>query len=204
VAETLGSERPLEIVLGRGATVELTVVDDLRRVVRGARVVVTTPEGIPVHARAWSTGPGGRVRIAGVPAGGAWVSVSARGYGRPPAVRLDLADGEVAPVVVTLRPAGAVRVVLTRRDRAPLPRARIDLLRAGSGELVDSRRPVTRPEGWLDFPYTPRSGIALFEDLEEGSYELVVDAGTRYGVHRIPVRVRSRLLTEVPVLLESR
>jgi hypothetical protein len=200
-ADTQGAERPVEVVLGRGATVDLTVLDSGRRGVRGARVTVESGDGIPLHARAWTTGPGGFLRVEGIPSGGVRLRVHARGFGRPVPTALDLPDGEVAPLQVTLRPAGAIRLTVTGRGRDPVPRVRVDLLRTATEEVVESRRPLTRVVSSVDLLPVPGSGVVVIDDLEEDNYLAVVSAGPEHGTVRLPVRVRAREVRDVSVVL---
>jgi hypothetical protein len=200
-ADTQGGTSPVRVTLGEGATVDVQVVDEARRGVRAAGVWVTATDGTPLHDRAWSTGPNGRLRIQGVPSGGARLKVHAVGFGRPEPLVLDLADGETREVIVVLRPAGALSVAIVGYDRSAVARARVSLLRARTGEVVDARRALVRLDRWSGAFHMPRTGLVVIPDLEDGLYDLDVDGGPGWLPARVPVRVRSRALTEVTVTL---
>ncbi len=200
-ADLAGQENPVEIVIGRGARLELVVKDDRRRTVGGADVWVENARGVTLHPRAFRTGPSGRVVVDGLPEGRAYVRVRAPGYGRTSPVAVDLRDGSASSLEVSVRPAGAIQLT-ARAGFDPRWRARVDLLRMPGNVPVESRRTLRRPEEVSGFGFTSRAGTLLLDDLEEGLYTLVVNAGRDVEELRVTVRVRAGETEPVNVTLQ--
>jgi hypothetical protein len=201
LAEVPGSERPVEVVVGAGASLDLRVVDVSRRGVTAAEVWVETPSGVALHRRPFFTGPGGFLKVDGLPEGPARIAIHAKGLGRPLPRPVALKEGVPARVETTLRPATAIVLTVTA-GRDPLSRARVDLLYAHSDVAVERRRTLGRSVN--EWGVTPRTGVLTIGDLEEGDYVLVVDAGSAFDVVRMPVRVRGRDPVEVRVEMPVR
>lgn len=200
-ADLAGQENPVEIVLGRGARLELVVKDDRRRTVGGADVWIENARGVTLHPRAFRTGPSGRVVVDGLPEGRAYVRVRAPGYGRTVPVAVDLRDASTSSLEVSIRPAGAI-LLTTRAGFDPRWRARVDLLRMPGNVPVEARRTLRRPDDVGGFGFTGRSGTLLLDDLEEGTYTLVVNAGRDVAELRVSVRVRAGETEAVNVTLQ--
>ena len=128
------------------------------------------------------------------------VRVHARGLGRPRPVAIALKDGLTTTSEITLGAAGSLRVIVTA-GRDPRARARIDLLREPGGEPLETRRTLRRPDDVTGFGVTPRTGVLLVDELEEGTYTVVVDAGREFEPARVSVRVRARETEDVTIAL---
>jgi hypothetical protein len=199
-AELAGREPPTDVVVGAGARLDLVVRDDRRRGIPGAEVWIESPQGVALHARAFVTGGGGRLLVEGLAEGPARLRVTARGLGRPRVVPVVLKDGTTTTTEIQLAPAGSLRVTVTA-GRDPRARARIDLLREPGGEPVEHRRTLRRPDDVSGFGVTPRTGVLTIDDLEEGTYTVVVDAGREFEPARVTVRVRAREVEDVTIAL---
>ena len=199
-ADLPGSERPAEVWIGIGARLEVEVRDDRGRGVGAAEVWVEDARGVALHPHPYVTGPSGRLSVQGLPEVAGRVRVRARGFGRPAPVPVALAEGTPASVRVVVRPGGAVRLTVTAA-RSPLGQARVQVLRAISGEPVESRRTLRRPDDPSGFGVTPRTGILEISDLEEGDYTIVVTGGRDLAEARVSVRVRPGQTSEVGVAL---
>ncbi|HVG94802.1 MAG TPA: carboxypeptidase regulatory-like domain-containing protein [Planctomycetota bacterium] len=199
-AELPGSERPLDVVLGVGATIELDVRDPGGRGVAAAEVWVEDGEGNALHPRPFATPGSGRLRIEGVPDGPLRVVVHARGYGRPRPARITARDGSVSAVRVSLTAAGSVRLVVSA-GRDPVPRARVEVRRRPDGEVLVARRPLRRGGAQGAGTATSDTGELLIEDLEEGDYDVQVTAGRELEAAQVVVRVRAGTVTEARVAL---
>jgi hypothetical protein len=200
-AETGNAGRPLDVVLGLGARLELHVVDEGRRGIAGAEVWIENERGDALHTRAFLTMATGRVRIEGLPEGNARIRVRARGFGMPALQTVRLRDGGTTSAEVVLRPAASLSVrVVAGRD--PVPRARVEVFRP-NGEPVLLRRAARwiepDPLGWS----TTRAGYLLVEDLEEGEYVLRTTAGSAFEDSRTNVTV-TRGGSEARVVLVPR
>ncbi len=199
-AELAGREPPTDVVVGAGARLELVVRDDRRRGVAGAEVWIENAEGLALHPRAFVTGGGGRLSVEGLAEGPALLRVHARGLGRPRPLAVSLKDGLTTTSELTLQAAGSLRVVVTA-GRDPRARARVDVLREPGGEPVERHRTLRRPEDASGFGVTPRTGVLTVDELEEGTYTVVVDAGREFESARVSVRVRRGETEELAVPL---
>jgi uncharacterized GH25 family protein len=200
-AELPGADFPVEIVLGRGGDVLLHLTDDGGRGVTGALVWIEDGRGTALNREAYVTGAAGRLHVQGVPPGDLRLRVVARGFGRPAPRPIRVEEGHATEVELSLRPGGALRLRITGEGGDPVGRTRVDLLRAGSRDLVAGRRPlspVRLPEPW---GMVPGTGVVTIGDLEEGSYVVVIDAGRTYRRLEVPVHVDAGRTLEVPVVL---
>jgi hypothetical protein len=204
LADLPGAGRPLEVVIGRGGTLELVVRDEGRRGVGGAEVWVENAAGEALHARAYFTSPSGRLTVDGLPDGPVRVRVRARGLGRPRPATTAIHEGATSIVETTLPSAGALRLVVTA-GRDPVARARVDVLRMPEGEPVESRRTLRRGDDRGDlFGVTARTGTLVVDDLADGDYVAVVTAGSELEPARVPVRIRRGEVVDVAVALMPR
>ncbi|MHC5012263.1 MAG: carboxypeptidase-like regulatory domain-containing protein, partial [Planctomycetota bacterium] len=103
VVEETGSDQPVLVTLGRGGTIELRVEGPTGRGVTGARVWLETAERLALHARPFTTAPGGRLTLQGVPAGAVFLRVYAPRYGRPDRIPVRVDEDVTTPVNVSLR-----------------------------------------------------------------------------------------------------
>ena len=85
--------------------------------------------------------------------------------------------------------------------RDPRARARIDILREPGGEPLEQRRTLRRPEDVSGFGVTPRTGVLAVDELEEGMYTVVVDAGREFEPARATVRVRAGETEDMAIAL---
>ena len=189
-ADLAGQERPIEIVVGRGARLELIVKDDRRRPVAGADVWIEDAKGVTIHPRAFRTGPSGRLAVDGLPEGRCALRVKAAGYGRAGPVAVDFRDGSASVVEVIVKPPGAILLVV-RAGFDPKARARVDLFRMPGKIPVEARRTLRRPDEPGCFGLTARTGVLKLDDLEEGNYLVVVNAGRDQEELSLPVYVRA-------------
>lgn len=199
-ADVSGQERPIEIVIGRGARLELTVKDDRRRPVASAEVWIEDAKGVTLHPRAFRTGPGGRVIVDSLPEGRCQLRVRASGYGRPTPTAVDLRDGNVSSAEIIVRPAGAIALTV-RAGFDPCARARVDLYRMPGRIAVEARRTLRRPDECGCVGYTTRTGTLRLDELEEGNYLIVVGAGRGLEEWSLPVYVRAGEAEPVDALL---
>lgn len=203
VAEPAGSRPELEVVVGGGGLLDLTVRDDRGRPVLAAEVWVERADGVALHPRPYWTSPSGRLEVDGLPDSTVRVRVLARGHGRGAPVAVRVRDGLVSSLEVTVRPACTVRVRVAA-GRAMLPRARVEVRRVGSDEWLPPRRTVRRPEDVGVYGTTARTGVLVIDDLEEGDYELRVSAGTSWRPVVVTTRVAPGRTAEVGVTLPPR
>lgn len=203
IAEPAGQEPEVEVVLGIGGRLELRLRDDRGRPVMAAEVWVETPAGVALHPRPYYTQPSGRLDVDGLPEGPARVRVYARGHGRPVPAPVTIREGLAAPLEMTVRPACALRVTVAA-GRDPLARARVEVRRASNGELVLPRRALRRPEDTTGWGVTPRTGVLVLDDLEEGAYRVTVSGGTTWAPATVPVTLAPGRTTDVGVTLEPR
>lgn len=189
-ADLAGQERPVDVVLDRGARLELTVKDDRRRAVAGAEVWIEDARGVALHPRALRTGPSGRLSVDGLSEGRARIRVRAAGYGRAGPQPVDLRDGLLTGAEVVVRPAGAIALTI-RAGVDPRARTRVDLYRMPGRIAVEARRALRRPDECGCFGVTGRMGTLLLDDLEEGSYLVVATAGREFEELTLPVYVRA-------------
>ena len=200
-ADLEGADFPVEIVLGRGGDVDLRVLDPDERGVTGALVWIEDADGLALHHSPYLTGAAGRLRIEGVPPGNLRVRVQARGFGAPALQPVRVEEGRTSEVRIRVQTAGSIELVVTGDAGDPLGRTRVDLRRAGSGELVASRRPLSpirlgEPWGWV-----PRTGVLRLDDLESGTYVLQVTAGRTYQPAELRVQVEAGRTTRAAVTL---
>ncbi|MDF1699967.1 MAG: carboxypeptidase-like regulatory domain-containing protein, partial [Planctomycetota bacterium] len=203
-ADLPGADFSIEVVLGRGGDVVLRLEDENERGVTGARVWIEDPEGVALHRTPYVTGAAGRLRIEGVTPGAVRLRVHARGLGRPALRALVVEEGGEHAVRMRLLPAGGIRLTVRGETDDPLARTRIDILRAGSEDVIARRLPLgpirlAAPWGWV-----PRTGIATIGDLEAGTYIARISAGRRYAVAEVPIEVKTGLTAEVRVTLAPR
>jgi hypothetical protein len=189
------------VTLGRGGAASIRVEEAGRRPVAGAVATFETADGTPVDDRSFVTGPDGRVLADGLPPGTLRMRVRARGLGRSRLVPVKVDEGAVTPVLVVLRDAGSLRLVVTGDGPDVTTRARVDVLRAGTGEPVETRRALARLRLAPPFGFVPRTGILEFRELEEGDYVVHVTAGPAYVEVDAAVRVRAGQLTSAAVHL---
>lgn len=200
-ADLPGADFRVEVVLGRGGSLQLRTRDEDDRGVTGARVWIEDESGTALQRHAFVTGAAGRLRIDGLPPGTVLVRVHARGMGRPALRRVTIEEGGATALEIPLRAAGTLRLVVTGEFGDPLGRARIDLVRPSTGEVLASRRPlspVRLPEPW---GHVPRTGVVDIPDLEEGSYVARITAGRSYETAEVPVDVRAGARSTVEVTL---
>lgn len=203
-AELAGADHPVTVVLGRGGTVDMTIMDDGQRPVSGARVWLEDVDGVPFHSRPYTTGPGGQLLIDGVPAGEVRVRVQAQGFGRAPVQALFISEGGTQGLRVKLRRPGTLRLIVRGTGRDPVTRARISILREGTSEVVEERRSLGRLRLDPRWGYVPKTGVLNIDDLETGAYEIVIDAGDTYAVQRMGVDVESGSVTTAEIVLVPR
>lgn len=203
IAEPAGQEPEVEVVLGIGGRLELRLRDDRGRPVMAAEVWVETPAGVALHPRPYYTQPSGRLDVDGLPEGPARVRVHARGHGRPVPAPVTIREGLSAPLEMTVRPACALRVTVAA-GRDPLARARVEVRRAATGELVLPRRALRRPEDTTGWGVTPRTGVLVLDDLEEGAYRVTVTGGSTWVPATVPVTLAPGRTTDVGVTLLPR
>jgi hypothetical protein len=201
-AEPPGVDRPVTVVLERGAEVDVEVRGPSGKPVSGARLSVTVHDEQERASVEALTGPSGRIRLQGVPAGEVRVSVYARDLGRASG-KLSVAEGETRRLDLRIEPAGSLFVEVLADVGDPAPRTRMDLVSKASGEVVARRRPL-QPTWWsLLFGLEPRTGQVLLRDVAPGDYELRLNGGPRYEPARTQVRVRSGEATRAVVKLEA-
>lgn len=203
-ADLPGADFAIEVVLGRGGDVALRVIDENDRGITGARVWLEDERGVALNDQPYVTGAAGRLTIEGVQAGAVRVRVQARGLGTPALRGLVVEEGGLHPLTLRLLPAGAVRLTVTGEGSDPLFRSRIDILRAGSREVMARRRPLSPirlgdPWGWV-----PRTGVVTIGDLEAGRYIARIDAGRSYEIAEVPIEVKTGLVAELRVTLAPR
>ncbi len=203
-ADLPGADFPIQIVLGRGGDLELTVEDERERGITGASVWLEDEDGVSLHRHAYRTGAGGRLRMDGVPSGTVRVRVHARGYGRPALRTLTIEEGRVQTLRIALGPPGSIHLQVSGDGEDPRPRARIDILRAGTREVLASRRPLSPIRLGAPWGYVPRTGVARFDDLAAGRYLVRISAGRQYAVAEVLVEVKTGLAAEVHVKLLAR
>lgn len=203
-AETDGADLPVEIVLGSGGEIEVAVLSPSGAPVTSARVWVEDLDGIPYHPEAYITGPGGRVHIEGVPMGRVGVRVEAPGFARPEVYRVEIEGTRPAVLSVPLVRPGSLALLVRGTGRDPVARARIDLVRAETGELVERRLPLSRIRLHPRFGVVPRTGYLIIRDLEPDRYRIEIDAGPTYPEVRREFEVRAGEQARVGVLLEPR
>jgi len=83
-------------------------------------------------------------------------------------------------------------------------RARIEVRREGSDELVLPRRALRRPEDTSGFGITPRTGVLVLDDLEEGAYRVTVSGSSAWAPTTVPAYVAPGRPTDVGVTLLPR
>lgn len=200
-AELAGADLPVEVVLGRGGVIDLAVLDEARRPVSGARVWIEDVDGVAFHTRPYATGPGGQLLLEGVPPGDVRVRVQAKGFGRAPVQALRVAEGGTQGLEVLLRRPGTLSLVVRGAGRDPVTRARITVLREGTNEVVEERRPLARIRLDDRWGFIPKRGQLTIADLETGAYEVVVDAGPTYEVARLGLDVEAGAVTVAEIHL---
>jgi len=203
VAEPAGQEPEVEVVLGIGGRLDLRVRDERGRPVMAAEVWVETVSGVALHPRPFYTQGSGRVEIDGLAEGAARVRVHARGYGRAAPVAVVIREGLATPLEATLRAACTLRITVVA-GRDPVARARIEVRREGSDELVLPRRALRRPEDTSGFGITPRTGVLVLDDLEEGAYRVTVSGSSAWAPTTVPAYVAPGRPTDVGVTLLPR
>ncbi|MDJ0523141.1 MAG: carboxypeptidase-like regulatory domain-containing protein [Planctomycetota bacterium] len=203
-ADLPGADFPVEVVLGRGGDIRLRVVDENDRGVTGALVWVEDTGGSALHRTAYVTGAAGRLVIEGVPAGEVRLRVRARGLGRPALRSARVEEGRQTDVEIQVGPAGALRLVVTGEGSDPVGRARIDLVRAGTGDVLASRRPLSPIRLAAPWGVVPRTGVVVIPDLEAGDYIARISAGRTYAPAEVPVRIETGETAEVGVVLQPR
>jgi hypothetical protein len=203
-AELPGADHPIEIVLGQGGHLLLQVRDDDQRGVTGARVWLEDTQGLAFHRHAYVTGAGGRLRVEGVPAGRVRVRIHARGFGRPALREVPIEEGRQTDLAVIVRQPGGIHLRVGAESGDPSLRARIDLLRQDTGELIASRRPLSPIRPASPWGFVPRTGELTISDLEQGSYVAVISAGRSFEPARVPFEVEAGALTHVDVTLVPR
>ncbi len=199
-----GADFTVRVVLGRGGDVALRVVDANDRGVTGARIWLEDDEGLALHRHAYVSGAAGRIRINGVPAGKVRLRIYARGMGRPSLQTLDIVEGRTTTRTVTVRPGGLVRLVVRGAGEDPLGRTRIDLVRADTGEVLASRRPLSPIRLGEPWGHVPKTGIVDIPDLEAGAYIARISAGRSYVPVEVPVAVKTGDRSTVQVTLVPR
>jgi len=203
-ADVGSSAQTVAVVLGRGGEIELEVTDEIGRGVSGARVWIEDEHGVALHTNAYSTGPRGRLLIPGVPSEDVYVRVEARGYGRPSLRAVGVSEGGTFPLKIALGRAGELRLYVTGAGRDPVTRARIDIFRSGSDELVARRRPLSRLTLDPRWGFLPKTGVLDVGELEPDTYEVVIDAGGTYAVERVLISIEAGATTEADVALRPR
>jgi hypothetical protein len=202
-ADLPGAAEDLALTLGAGGTVRLLVEDELGRGITGARVWLEDPDGLPLHPRPFSTAPGGRLDLLGVPAGDVRLAVHATGYGRPPRRAVRVAEGATEEVRFVLGRPAALTLAVTGPRRDPVALVRVDLLRAPGLEVVERRRPLARVRLSDPWGFAPRAGVLLFDDLAAGSYVVRVDAGPTFATRELTVVLRAGEETRLDLALEA-
>jgi hypothetical protein len=201
-AEAPGVDRPVTVVLDRGAEVDVEVRGPTGKPVSGARLSVTVTDEQERASVEALTGPSGRIRLQGVPPGEVRVSVYARELGRASG-KLRVGEGETRQLDLRIEPAGSLFVQVLGDGPDPTPRTRMDVVAKATGEVVARRRPL-QPTWWsLLFGTEPRSGQVVLRDLAPGDYELRLNGGPRYQPAKAQVRVRSGEATRAAVKLEA-
>ncbi len=200
-ADLPGADHPVEVIIGLGGEVELEVLDEDQRPVGGARVWLRDGSGAPLNYRPFITGPSGFLRIEGAPHGNLRVRVEAAGYGTPIDQTVRVVEGIAVPLRVQLRPAGYLRLIVVGPGRDPVTRARVDVARADTGEIVVSRRPLRRLRLDPWWGYVPRTGILELSELSAGDYEVIIDAGDTYEETRVAVEIAAGMRTTATVVL---
>ena len=203
-ADLPGADFPIEVVLGRGGDIALRVIDENDRGVTGARVWLEDEQGVALHRQPYVTGAAGRLRIEGVASGTVRMRVHAKDLGRPALRTIVVEEGGEHPVTLRMLPAGGIRLTVTGEGSDPLFRARIDIVRAGGGEIMARRLPLSPirlggPWGWV-----PRTGVVTIAELEAGRYVARISAGREYAVAEVPIEVKTGLTAEVGVTLAPR
>lgn len=200
-ADLPGAAYDFEVVLGRGGDLNLQVRDRDNRGVAGARIWLEDTAGVALHRHPYATGVNGRLRIDGVPPGQVRVRVHARGLGRPPLQQVRIEEGRQTDLAIIVYPPGALHVRIAGETGDPALRTRIDLLRAGSEEVIASRRPLspTRPDS--PWGYVPRTGELVLRDLQPGDYVALISAGRTYKPARVPVHVDQDRVSHIHVTL---
>lgn len=199
-----GSDYPVEMVLGLGGTLDIAVGGAKGELIAGSRVWLEDLSGRALHRTPYVVGPEGRIRIEGVPAGRFAVRVEAPGFGTPPRVVVDLREGVRVPIQAKLLPASRMRLVVAGLGPDPVTRARIDVTRLDTGEVVARRRPLRRLVLNPRWGYVPRTGVIAIDDLQPGRYAIDVDGGASYGVARVEVDVPAGQSVLVPIVLRTR
>jgi protocatechuate 3,4-dioxygenase beta subunit len=200
-ADLPGADHPVEVIVGRGGDVELEILDENQRPVGGARVWLRDASGAPLNYRPFITGPRGLLTIEGAPSGTLRVHVEAAGYGTPRDPSIRVVEGVSIPLRIELRPAGYLRLIVVGPGRDPVSRARVDVERADTGEVVLSRRPLKRLRLDPWWGYVPRTGILEVTGLSAGLYEVVIDAGATYEETRVSVEIAGGMRTTATVVL---
>ena len=186
-AELPGADRPVTVVLGLGARLDVEVRGRDGRPVSGARLSLSV-EGEQAEAEVVATtGPSGRVRLDGVPAGRVRVQAYARDLGRASST-VDLVEGASDGMLLRLEAPGALLVGLDGVAAEFVSRARVDVLLGD--EVVVRRRPLPQRLSWLFAPVL-RAGMLRINDLAPGEYLVRLEAGPRWGSAQATVRVRS-------------
>lgn len=203
-ADLPGADFEIEVVLGRGGDIALRVLDENERGVTGASVWIEDDNGIALHRHAYVTGAAGRLRIEGVTPGTVRLRIHARGLGRPALRSVTVREGGEHAVQVRLLPAGGIRLTVTGAGADPLPRTRVDVLRADTREVIARRLPLgpirlPTPWGWV-----PRTGVMTIGDLEAGRYVARISAGRAYDVAEVPIEVKTGVVADVAVTLAPR
>ncbi len=201
VAREAGAEQDVEIVLGAGGVLVALVTDTDGRPVGGARVWIEDEVGRALNAVAYATPPTGRLEIRGVPTGPHRLRVEAAGFGRPPPALVRVVEGQTTTAQIRLPMAGALRLVVRGTGRDPLPRARVDVVRAVSGEPVE-RRARLEPVRLSAFGgRLPSTGALVVDDLAPGAYLVRVDAGPSYAPLEAEVVIEGGRTTDVQATL---
>ncbi len=203
-AEVPGAVFDVEVVVGRGGDVELTVVDAESRPVVGARVWAESMQGELLLPAAVLTAGRGRARLRGLPEGRVQLRVQAPGYGRPRLEVVDVLEGEVAEARIAVRAPGTLELFIDAARLDPVRRVRIDILRLPGGECVARRLPLSRLVSGEPWEPLPLSGQVSIADLEPGPYEVVVHAGPRFEPVRERVQVVAGRSVQVALHLEER
>jgi hypothetical protein len=200
-SEPPGIERPITVVLDRGAEIDVEVRGPAGRPVSGARLTVTVTDEQERASVEAITGPTGRIRLSGVPPGEVRVSAYARDLGRASG-KIKVGEGETRRLELRVERSGSLYLQVWADAVDPTPRTRIDVVATSTGEVVARRRPL-QPTWWsLLFGLEPKTGQVVLKDLTPGDYELRLEAGPRFQPAKTLVRVHGGEATRARVKLE--
>lgn len=198
-ADRAGSERPVQLVLDAGGTLEVEVRGADGRPAAGARLSVRASGPSAALEVVVLAGPGGRVRIDGVPAGRAFVEAWARDLGRT-GTWVEVEEGRSALVRLGLEPSGSIALTVGGALPPDLRAAWVEIRRAGDDVPLLTRSPRVGSGSWLGA--LRWIGVLLqARDLPAGDYEIRMELPWRRLSGRALVRVRAGDVTRARLTL---